>query len=62
MCLPWAVVGVLAYDDYFHLAEGAEVEGIEYQPARRVDGLGAILLTDEVGKGAEIIFVEFRLQ
>ena len=62
VCLSGAVVRVLAYDDYFHLTEGAEVEGVEYQSARRVDGLGAILLADEVGKGAEIIFVEFRLQ
>ncbi len=48
MSLSRAVVRVLAQDNYFHLVEWREIEGIEDQRARRIDGILAFLV-DEKG-------------
>lgn len=57
-----AMVRVLPDDDHLYAVEGAEVEGIEYQPARRVDGAFGIFIPHEVGQCLEVFFVEFGLQ
>ena len=61
MCLSWAMIGVLADDDYFYFIERAKVESIEYEFARRIYGAVLIFGSYEIGQGFEVIFVEFGL-
>ena len=42
VCLTWLVVGVLSYDDGFHLVEWGKVEGVEYIAS---SGVALVLLT-----------------
>ena len=50
------MVRVLTYKHDLDLIERTEVEGIEYKPTRRIDGMMGILLLD---KGYEILKVWF---
>ena len=62
MRLTGTVIGVLANDDYLRLVEWAEVEGIEYQLARRVDGGSPVFGAHKVGEADEIVLLKFRCQ
>ena len=52
----------LTDDDHFHPVERAEVEGVEYQPARWIDRSFPVFLPYEVCQRAEILFVKFGLK
>ena len=56
------VVGVLADDDHLHLVEGAQVEGIEDEAARRIAGSSGVFLSHAFGQLCEIGFLKLALQ
>lgn len=62
MCLSEAVIGVLSDDYDFDFVEWAEVECVEYELSGRVYVVSAVFVAYEVGKLAEVVFIEFGLQ
>ena len=56
------MIGVLPDDDHFYLVKWAEIESIEYQPTGRIYRSFAVFVPHEVGQGAEIRFIKFRLK
>jgi hypothetical protein len=58
MRLSVAMVGILTNDYHVGLVEGAKVEGVENQFARRKNGVLAVLGTNKVGELDEVVLLK----
>lgn len=62
MSLTGSVVRVLPDDDHLDAVERTEVEGIEYQPAGRIDCMLRIFPADKRREPDEVLFLKLLCQ